>query len=401
MIWIFLCVLTTIITPVAAQNFEFDRQAVFEEVCRLVQEHFFSEELLGPSWTLAQESMRARALQAATHEEFAAAMQELLRMLRTSHTHYFAATDPRRAQILGIFQMLLPPDEQILCTYDQIGIDVEQVDEKFFIRSVYDGTPAVAAGLLYGDEIVAVDGRPYQAIESFRGKQTVRVAVRRKRGGPLVEQVISVRQFDGRTMFEDALRASAKILDRPDGQRIGYVHVWSYAGAKYQELLRESLLYGDLRSADALVLDLRDGWGGASLEYLNLFREPIAMLTSRPREGDQLNFSGVWGKPVVLLVNRRSTSGKELFTYGFKKLGLGQVVGETTAGAVVAGRGFLLSNRDVLYLATSDVEVDGQRLEGVGVAPDIAVDRPLPYAAGADPQLERALEILANRHREN
>lgn len=397
----FICGLTTITSPVAAQDIEFDRQAVYEEVCSLVQEHFFSEQALGPSWTQAREAMRARALQAATHEEFAAVMQELLRTLRTSHTNYFAATDPRRAQMLGIFQMLVPPDEQALCTYDQIGVDVEQLEGKFFIRSVYEGTPADAAGLLYGDEIVAVDGRPYRAIESFRGKQAVTVAIRRERGGPLVEHTITVRQFDGRTMFEDALRASARILDRPNGQRIGYVHVWSYAGAKYQELLRELLLFGDLRTADALVLDLRDGWGGASLEYLNLFREPIAMLTSRPRAGEPLNFSGVWGKPVALLVNRRSTSGKELFTYGFKKLGLGQVVGETTAGAVVAGRGFLLSNRDVLYLATSDVEVDGRRLEGVGVAPDIAVDRPLPYAAGADPQLERALEVLANRRRAN
>jgi carboxyl-terminal processing protease len=113
-----------------------------------------------------------------------------------------------------------------------------------------------------------------------------------------------------------------------------------------------------------------------------------------------LNFSGVWGKPVVLLVNRRSTSGKEMFTYGFKKLKLGEVVGETTAGAVVAGRGFLLSNSDVLYLAVSDLEVDGQRLEGRGVEPTVHVERPLPYAAGADPQLERALEILVETSRE-
>jgi hypothetical protein len=36
----------------------------------------------------------------------------------------------------------------------------------------------------------------------------------------------------------------------------------------------------------------------------------------------------------------------------------------------------------------------GQRLEGVGVSPDHRVERPLPYANGADPVLDAALELL-------
>lgn len=39
------------------------------------------------------------------------------------------------------------------------------------------------------------------------------------------------------------------------------------------------------------------------------------------------------------------------------------------------------------------MRIDGERLEGVGVQPDVAVPVPLPYADGADPQLERALDM--------
>ena len=102
-------------------------------------------------------------------------------------------------------------------------------------------------------------------------------------------------------------------------------------------------------------------------------------------------------KPVVLLTNRRSTSGKELLSYGFKKLKLGTVVGTPTAGAVLAGRCILLDSQDVLYLATADVRIDGQRLEGKGVLPDVLVERPIQAEPQGDPQLKSALKLLLEK----
>ena len=51
----------------------------------------------------------------------------------------------------------------------------------------------------------------------------------------------------------------------------------------------------------------------------------------------------------------------------------------------------------LLYVAVVGHEHDGQRLEGVGVTPDHHVERPLPYAAGADPVLDVAVDLLAKR----
>jgi carboxyl-terminal processing protease len=70
------------------------------------------------------------------------------------------------------------------------------------------------------------------------------------------------------------------------------------------------------------------------------------------------------------------------------------VVGSKTAGAVVAGRPFLMQDGSLLYLAVADVYVNGgQRLEGKGVTPDIVVPSPLEYAQGVDPQKERAIKV--------
>jgi C-terminal processing protease CtpA/Prc len=48
-----------------------------------------------------------------------------------------------------------------------------------------------------------------------------------------------------------------------------------------------------------------------------------------------------------------------------------------------------------LYLCVSGVRVDGEVLEGVGVAPDHEVIWPLPYASAEDPQLQKALDLMA------
>jgi carboxyl-terminal processing protease len=71
------------------------------------------------------------------------------------------------------------------------------------------------------------------------------------------------------------------------------------------------------------------------------------------------------------------------------------IVGERSAGAVLAGQILPLSDGSLLYLAVQDILVDGERLEGAGVTPDVLVPPELPYAESRDPQLERALAVAA------
>src|SRR5258708_31685258 len=97
-----------------------------------------------------------------------------------------------------------------------------------------------------------------------------------------------------------------------------------------------------------------------------------------------------WPKPVAMLINGGTSSGKEVLAYGFKKYRLGEAIGSRTEGAVLAATAFLIGG-GLLLLAVEDVRVDGERLEGVGVAPTIA-DQADPASAGLrDPELNRAM----------
>lgn len=389
------------VTSAFAQELPFRAEEVFDEVVGHVNESFWDASKIGAEWQAACADFRERAIAAKTHDEFARVMNELLADLQTSHTAYFSAQDPHLYQLLGIFEFAAPENQPGRFTYEGIGMATEIIDGKRFVAAVYDGLPAAVAGLRFGDEIVSVNNEAFHPIDSFRGKADVPVTMTIRREGPdaATEEIQVVpQQLNGRTMFETALTASSKIIERGD-LRVGYVHAWSYAGEKYQEQIRDLILWGDLSTCDALVLDLRDGWGGANVDYVNLFRDPILEITTVTRDAKPLRITGVWGRPVALVVNERSRSGKELISYAFKKLQLGEVVGTTTAGAVVGGRCIPLSNQDVLYLAAADVRVDGERIEGKGVSPTIRVERPIQYANGADPQLESAVEALLSEIR--
>ncbi len=380
-------------TP-AQEKLDFDKHELLNEISTLVKEHFYDPTFNTDVWNRQLDECREQLEEVTTLDQFDKKVNDLLASLNTSHTYFFTRNNPKRYQLLGVFHQLFDKNDTSLFRYEGIGIDTRTIEDKNFIISVYDGFPAAKAGLTFGDQIVSVNGNSFHPIESFSGKANSSVTIELVRNNNPLTIKVPVTVLDGRTMFETALQSSIRIIEQNE-KKIGYLHIWSYAGSKYQEQLREAILWGKLSQCDALIVDLRDGWGGADINNLNLFRDPIAIIKSTPRDGPIGSYSGVWEKPVALITNERSTSGKELFAYGFKKLRLGKIIGEKTAGAVVAGRIFKLSSGDLLYLAVNDVHVDGKRLEGIGVMPDVIVNRPIESKTN-DPQLERALKELSN-----
>ena len=281
-------------------------------------------------------------------------------------------------------------------SYPGIGIFTKSLDGKTFISGVLSGLAASRAGLLVGDEIIAADGDLFHPIKSFAPKvgQEVVLTIRRRSDANTEDVIVVPEQIHPNKAFLKGMEESARIIDSK-GVKIGYIHVWSYAGAQYQQLLEHELSSGKLKEADALVWDLRDGWGGAESEYLHLFtgRAPMTTLINRDGRTSVANVS--WRKPVAMLVNDGTRSGKEILAYGFREYGIGEVIGSRTAGAVLAGRAYLMSDASLVLVAVADVRVDGRRLEDVGVIPTIPVAFPLPYAQGRDPQLDRAVEVLS------
>src|SRR5271157_1383133 len=377
--------------------------ATFDEVWETVRDRFYDPRLHGLDWQAVRARYRPRAASARSRDETAAVVNAMLAELGASHTRYYTSDDPAYFQLADIFSYALRrrglervfPGGEV--TYPGIGVFTEADDQgRTFITGVVEGAPAHEAGLLIGDQIVSAGEGQFRPVASFRGKVGVAVplSIRRTAAGTPTTIDVVPSEIHPNAMFLRGLQASARVIAAGD-TRVGYVHVWSYASPKYQAALEDLIADGPLRDADALVWDLRDGWGGAQPDYLDLFnsRAPTMQVTGRNGETGMIDVK--WRKPVTMLINGGTRSGKEVLAYGFKECRLGELVGVRTEGAVLAATAFLIGDDGLLLLAVEDVVVDGRRLEGVGVEPTIEVPFDPRYAAGADPQLDRAIQVLA------
>ena len=356
-----------------------------DEIVKIVRDHFFDAKKAA-EWAKVHAGF-ARAV--ASEEGFTRVTRDALATLNASHTAYYTPSDARYYGLAAIFGQFL---NGVSADWDSPGIDFSQDG---FVRRLFAGGPGAKAGLRRGDKVLSSDGRPFHPVESFQGKanRVVSLEVQRTRNAPPIAVEIVPRRMNAKTEWLQAQKSGTVAIVH-GGKRIVYAPYFSGAGEEHQAALKESILrFGD---ADAMVLDFRDGFGGCNPEFLNLFNRKIPALEQIDRGGKGFRFESAWRKPLVLLINEGSSSGKEIVAHAMKKHRIATLVGKKTAGAVLGGRCFVLSNRSLLYLAVGDVRVDGERLEGRGVEPDVVVEEALPFADGADPQLEAALEVAAS-----
>jgi C-terminal processing protease CtpA/Prc len=384
--------------PTAGSN-----PADFDQVWELVRDRFYDPRLNGLDWQGERARFRPQAASAPSRDDAAAVINAMLAKLGASHTHYYTPQDPAYYQLAGIFagplerrglERVFPRGD---VSYPGIGVFADADDEgRTFTTGVIEGAPAHAAGILLGDEIVSADDRPFRPVDSFRGKVggSVSLKIRRAAGAEPIAIAVAPADLHPDEMFLRGLKESARVI-AADKARIGYVRIWSYASPRMQSALEDLIADGPLKDADALVWDLRGGWGGAQPEYLDLFNPRAPTMQVKDRNGETGFVDVKWRKPVAMLINEGTRSGKEVLAYGFKEYRLGELVGHRTEGAVLAATAFLIGEDGLLLLAVEDVLVDGQRLEGVGVTPTIEVPFDSRYAAGGDPQLDRAVQVLA------
>jgi carboxyl-terminal processing protease len=320
---------------------------------------------------------------------FAGLTKRALAELKTSHTDFYTPSDVEYYGLLSIFSEALGAEA---VEFESIGADFTR---DHFVRVVFAGGPAAQAGLRRGDKVLRVDGKDFDPVASFHGKggQHVILTVERAPGQGAIELVATGRKANPKNEWLEAQKLGSKIIERA-GKSIAYVPMFSCTGEEYASALQETI-FQKFRDAVALILDFRDGWGGCSPNFVNLFSILPAVQIYTDRNGRQRSGDAQWRKPLYVLINSGTRSGKEVVAFTLKKHKLGMLIGERTAGAVMGGRCFLLPGNFLLYLATLDVLNDGQRLEGQGVAPDVEVPAALPFADGIDPQLEKALEIAA------
>ena len=308
-----------------------------------------------------------------------------------------SALDDLSGEFSGIgaevgMENLADPDDLAACT-------VVSETCAMVIVAPLDGSPAEAAGLRAGDQVLAIDGT------STVG-ESVSSLVYRVRGEAGTDVTLTVRR-DAEELDITITRAvinlqevSAEMLE----EGIGYIRLTSFTD-RAPGLFRDALVGLLEQGATRIAFDLRGNPGGFITTAQAIASEfvPAGELLFTVESGDDVQRwesepGGVLQTdaiPVVLLVDEGSASASEIVAGVLKESGRATLVGQPTFGKNTVQVWNDLPNGGGLRITTDRWFTPGHGSAAPdGIAPDVRVAAPEDPTSGDDPQLERALEIL-------
>lgn len=319
------------------------------------------------------------------------AIRGMLDSLGDIHTGYMTPEDYQQATT--------PLDG----SYTGIGAWVDTSGELLTIISPMPGSPAEAAGLKTGDQIIAIDGTsvigkdPSVVLQSVLGPEGTTVVLTIKRPEP--EETLDFTIVRARITIPSI---ESRMLD----ENIAYIALFTFGDNSANDLknaLRDLLAEKPV----GLILDLRDNSGGyvdTAIEVVSQFIEPGVVMIERFGDGKEVKLEAIPGGlakdiPLVVLVNNGSASASEITAGAIQDYQRGILVGTTTYGKGSVQNWIPLDNNQGAVKVTIArwLTPNGRLIHKIGLTPDYIVEiTDEDIKAERDPQLEKAIELLLN-----
>lgn len=346
-------------------------------------------------------------------------LQRFERIWNLVHQEYFQQPLDDEALIQGAIDGMLetlgdkhssymPPQEFEMLnadfngSYTGIGALVEAEGDQLLIVSPFDDSPAEAAGLKPGDEIVRVDNT---YISEFDDPLAAITIVRGPQGTPVTLLIRREQQEFEVTIIRDTIplvSASSEMLE--DG--IGYIRVADFSQST-DEQLEEALTEVLSQEPKGLILDLRGNPGGSldtSIRVTSQFIGDGIVMIEEWGDGRRQDYMSRTGGlatdpnlPLVVLIDRGSASASEIVAGAIQDRGRGQLLGELTygKGTVQNWHDLGVENGGVRITIARWLTPNGTWVHEKGIVPDIVVvPSDADYEAGRDIQLESAVKLL-------
>jgi tricorn protease len=371
---------------------------IFDDGWRIVRDWFYDPAMHGVDWNLMRERYGALVPYVSHRADLDYIFGEMGGELNSGHVYVQ----------WGEFEKPKRRDGGLL------GAEIERDASGYFrVAKIFPGenwheafrSPLTAPGVnvAVGDYILAVDGVPAKDVDNFyrllenKGGQVVTLLVngRADTAGARSERVRTVKS-ETNLRYLDWVQSRREYVDKASGGRIGYIHIPDTATAGNRELFK---YFYPQAGKDALIIDDRYNGGGFIPErMIELLDRPILSYWARRGTAPNQTPGFAHEGPKVTLINGYAASGGDAFPYYFRKRGLGRLIGSRTWGGLI-GISFNPNFADggsILVPTFRFYDTDGMwQVENYGVAPDIEVfDRPEALAAGQDPTLEKAVEVL-------
>lgn len=285
--------------------------------------------------------------------------------------------------------------------YDGIGTVLTQSRDTGIVTltHVYDGSPAMEAGLKDGDILYKVEDTEVTGMELSEVASRVR-----GEGGTKVNLTV-LRGERGEEITVTAVRGKIEVQTvetRMLEGHIGYMSVSEFDSVTYDQYIKGlDKLTGE--GMKGLVVDLRGNPGGnlnTVCDMLDVMLPKGLIVYIQDKNGEKQEMTSddenQFTLPMTVLVNENSASASEIYAGAIQDYGLGKIVGTQTYGKGVVQRIYDLKDGTCVKLTIAEYYTPkGRNINGKGITPDVEVsyefDEKNPEA---DNQLERAVEEL-------
>ena len=225
-------------------------------------------------------------------------------------------------------------------SFSGVGIEFTIRKDTIHVQNVVKNGPAQRAGILAGDKIVSVDGKPFvgkivtneEAMRRLKGPKDTKVKLGVMRYGQKAVKYFTVTRGD---IPQKSITATY-MLDK----NTGYIKVKSFGETTYPEMLI-ALAKLSQEGFTNLVIDLRDNTGGymnSAIQMANEFlpKDKLIVYTvgrKSPRQDFRSDGHGSYQKiPLVVLINEGSASASEIFAGAMQDNDRATIIGRRSFG---------------------------------------------------------------------
>jgi len=345
-------------------------------------------------WLFLGVGARTLAVASSTPYEELRLFTDVLALIRHSYVEEVDMRQLIHGGIRGMMRTLdphsgfLPPDAYQALQDDArgefigVGIEVSMRGDDLIVVSPIEDTPAFRAGVLAGDQIMAIDQEETagldiaEAVKLLRGDKGRTVTLTLKRSGidaPLILSLVS------ELIHVDSVKSR---LLAPD---YGYVRLIQFQERTDIDLLQAlgKLRQQNTRPLDGLILDLRNNPGGLldqSVKVADLFLDKGLVVYTEGRDPDsQMKYMAHQKGtepdcPMVVLIDGGSASAAEIVAGALQDHQRALLLGTKSFGKGSVQIIVPLADGSGLRLTTARYFTpNGRSIQALGIEPDILV----------------------------
>ena len=230
--------------------------------------------------------------------------------------------------------------DELKGSFSGVGIEFTIRQDTIHVQNVVQNGPAQRVGILAGDKIVSVDGKPFvgkivtqeEAMRRLKGPKDTKVKIGVVRYGSKAVKQFTVTRAD---IPQKSIPATYMI-----DSNTGYIKVRSFGETTYPEMLI-ALAQLSQEGFSNLIIDLRDNTGGymnSAVQMANEFlakNKLIVYMQGRksPRQDFRSDGHGSYQHiPLIVLINEGSASASEIFAGAMQDNDRATIIGRRSFG---------------------------------------------------------------------